>query len=104
MAGGVRECPQSHFYYSPNSSKSALVPVEAMRARRRLPICVAVFAGGPPLVKLEIGFLQQAFPCMALENVCVPDVIPERVHALVARLIGRLEDRGTARGSAGQKA
>ena len=40
-----------------------------------------------PLVKLEIGFLQEAFPCMALENLCVPDVTPQRVHA-----IGHLED------------
>ena len=37
-------------------------------------------------------FLQQAFPCMALENLCVPDVTPQRVHALVPRLIGHLEE------------
>ena len=48
--------------------------------------------------------LQQAFPGMALENLCVPDVAPQRVHALVPRLIGHLEDRGAARGSAGQEA
>jgi hypothetical protein len=59
---------------------------------------------GLPLLKLEIGFLQQAFPCMALENLCVPDVTPQCVHALVPRLIGHLEDRGAARGSAGQEA
>jgi hypothetical protein len=29
---------------------------------------------------------------------------PQRVHALVARLIGHLEDRGAARSSAGQEA
>ena len=29
---------------------------------------------------------------MALENLCVPDVTPQRVHALVPRLIGHLEE------------
>jgi hypothetical protein len=48
--------------------------------------------------------LQQAFPCVALENLGVPDVTPQRVDAFVPRLIGHLEDRGAARGSAGQKA
>ena len=36
-------------------------------------------------------------------NLCVPNVTPQRVHALVSRLIGHLEDGGAARGSAGQK-
>jgi hypothetical protein len=41
---------------------------------------------------------------MALENLFVPDVAPQRVHALVPRLIGHLEDRGAARGSTSQEA
>ena len=43
--------------------------------------------------------LQQAFPCMALENLCVPDVTPQRVHALVPRLIGQLESHAPRRRS-----
>jgi hypothetical protein len=49
-------------------------------------------------------FLQQAFPCMVLENLCVPNVTPQCIHALVPRLIGHLEDRGSSRRSAGQEA
>jgi hypothetical protein len=36
--------------------------------------------------------LQQALPRVILENLRIPNVAPERVHALVARLIGHLED------------
>jgi hypothetical protein len=39
-----------------------------------------------------------------LENLRIPDVTSQRVHALVPRLIGHLEDRGAACGSAGQEA
>ena len=40
----------------------------------------------------------------AFENLRVPNVAPQRVHALVPRLIGHLEDRRAARSNAGQKA
>jgi hypothetical protein len=41
---------------------------------------------------------------MALENLHIPNVAPQRVHALVPRLIGHLEDGRAARSSAGQEA
>ena len=43
-------------------------------------------------------------PAWCLKNLCVPDVTPQRVHALVPRLIGHLEDRGAERRAAGQEA
>ena len=51
-----------------------------------------------------IAVLRAYASAKAPENLCVPDIAPQRVHALVPRLIGHLEDGGAARGSAGQKA
>jgi hypothetical protein len=51
-----------------------------------------------------IALLQQPRPGVILENLRIPDIAAQRVHALVAGLIGHLEDRGAARGSAGQEA
>jgi hypothetical protein len=33
--------------------------------------------------------LQQSLPRVILENFSIPDVVPQRVHAFVARLIGK---------------
>jgi len=38
------------------------------------------------------------------ENLRIANIAPQRVHALVTRLIGHLKDRGAPRGGAGQEA
>jgi hypothetical protein len=50
------------------------------------------------------AILEQSTASVILENLGIPDVAPQRVHALVSRLIGHLEDGGASRGSAGQEA
>ena len=48
--------------------------------------------------------LQQVFAWVILEDFSVPDITPQRVLALVPRLIGHLEDRRAPCGGAGQEA
>jgi hypothetical protein len=47
---------------------------------------------------------QQSLPRVTFEIFSIPDVAPQRIHALVPGLIGHLEDRGAASGGTGQEA
>jgi hypothetical protein len=48
--------------------------------------------------------LQQSSPRVIPENLRIPDIAPQRVHAFAARLIGHLENRHASSCSAGQEA
>jgi hypothetical protein len=65
------------------------------RAPARLLVAYAVYLvspASPTDAEDRQALSQQSLPCMVLENLCFPDVAAERIHALVARLIGHLED------------
>jgi hypothetical protein len=64
---------------------------------------LVAFGSEADITLRSLRSLQQTAPGVILENLCVANVAPQRVHALVARLIGHLENRGAASCGASQK-